>query len=182
MLKRVLTSPGLWLTVGFLVGVYFLHGWVQSIGGPAALGPRFGLAAPAIMVVMQALLAAAPFPSELFALVSAATYGWMIGTVITWAGWTLGSMIQYALARRSARDLGLEARLARMPAWLRKLGVTHPVFLVVIRWLPLGFHVANLTAGAYRVPVGRQLAIAAIGSVPLAIMWSGIGAGLWSLT
>lgn len=177
MLTRALRRPGPWLVVGFLVAAFVLERWVRSIGGPEALVERFGLAAPGVMIGIQAALSAAPFPSELFALVSAATYGWCMGSAMTWAGWTLGSMIQYALARRGARDVGLDERVARLPAWLRRLPVTHPVFLVCVRWLPMGFHLANLAAGARRVPVHRQLVIAAIGSIPGAVLWAGIGAG-----
>ena len=86
-------------------------------------------------------------------------------------------MIQYGLARRSVKDVDLDARLERLPAWLRRLPVTHPMFLVAVRWFPLGFHVANLTAGARRVPPLRQLWIAALGSIPGAALWAGIGAG-----
>jgi uncharacterized membrane protein YdjX (TVP38/TMEM64 family) len=171
------------LLVGaFLVGAFFLDRWVDAIGGPEALVARYGLVAPAVMVVIQAALSAAPFPSELFALVSAATYGWAIGSVMTWAGWTLGSMIQYGLARRGVADMKLgqamSDRMERLPAWLLRLPIDHPVFLICVRWLPMGAHFANLTAGARKIPVTRQLYVAAIGSIPGAIMWAGIGAGV----
>lgn len=184
MLRRALRTPTPWLVAGFLGLAFLLQRWVESQGGPEALVERFGVAAPAVMVSVQAALSAAPFPSELFALVSAATYGWLGGTAITWAGWTIGSMIQYALARRGATDLAsedLEARLERLPRALRRFPLTHPVFLIVVRWLPMGFHLANVVAGARRVPARRQLWIAALGSIPGAAIWAGIGAGVGSL-
>lgn len=175
-------ARGLLLIGAFLVGALLLDRWVESIGGPEALVARYGLVAPAVMVVIQAALSAAPFPSELFALVSSATYGWAIGSVMTWAGWTLGSMIQYGLARRGVADMklgdGIGERFDRLPAWLRRFPIDHPVFLVCVRWLPMGAHFANLTAGARKIPVTRQLCVAAIGSIPGAIMWAGIGAGV----
>lgn len=175
---RALLRPGPILVVAFLIGAVILERWVDAIGGPPELIRRYGLAAPAVMVGVQAALAAAPFPSELFALVSAATYGWAIGSVMTWAGWTIGSMIQYGLARRSASDVSLDAAVAKVPAWLRRFPIDHPVFLIVVRWLPMGFHLANVAAGARRVPATRQLWIAAVGSIPGAVMWAGIGAGV----
>jgi len=180
MLRRALTKPGPWLVVGFLVAAFFLERWVTAIGGPDALVARCGLAAPVAMIGIQAALSAAPFPSELFALVSAATYGWLIGSAMTWAGWTIGSMIQYGLARRGTQDLALEARAAKLPGWLRRLPLTHPAFLVCVRWFPMGFHLANVAAGARRVPVLRQLWIAALGSIPGAVLWAGVGAGVTS--
>lgn len=180
VLSRVGTffcRPAPWLVVAFLACAVLVHRWVVAIGGPDALIDRYGALAPMIMVAIQAALAAAPFPSELFALASAAAYGWAIGSVMTWAGWTLGSMIQYGLARRSADDAALDARIERLPAWLRRFPIDHPVFLICVRWLPMGFHLANVAAGARRVPVVRQLWIAAIGSIPGAVLWSVIGAG-----
>ncbi len=180
MLRRaraVLSRPTPWLVLAFLAGACALYRWVAWIGGPDALVERCGALAPIAMVAVQAALAAAPFPSELFALASAAAYGWALGSVMTWAGWTIGSMIQYALARRGAEDVDLEARVARLPAWIRRFPLDHPAFLVCVRWLPMGFHLANVAAGARGVPARRQLWIAAVGSIPGAVLWAGVGAG-----
>lgn len=178
MLRRYVLRPGPWLVAGFLVGALLLHHWVESIGGPDALVGQCGLLAPVAMVGIQAALSAAPFPSELFALVSAGTYGWLAGSLMTWAGWTAGSMIQYALARGGSPDVSLDDKVKRLPAWFRRFDVTHPVFLVCVRWFPMGFHLANLAAGVRRVPAVRQLWIAALGSIPGAVIWAGIGAGV----
>jgi uncharacterized membrane protein YdjX (TVP38/TMEM64 family) len=166
------------LVVAFLVAAFFVHRWVESIGGPSALTERCGVGAPLAMLGLQSALAAAPFPSELVALASSATYGFTIGALITWAGWTIGSMIQYALARRSAADVSLDEKLARVPAWLKRFPIEHPVFLVCVRWLPMGYHLANIAAGARRVHPWRQLWVAALGSIPGALVWAAIGAGV----
>ena len=173
--------PGPVLVISFLIAAFFLERWVSSIGGPPALIERYGVMTPIVMVSIQAALSAAPFPSELFALASSAAYGWTIGALITWAGWTCGSMIQYGLARRGASDVDLDARIEKLPPWMRRLPITHPVFLVTVRWLPMGFHLANLAAGARRVAPARQLFIAALGSIPGAVIWAGIGAGVGHL-
>jgi uncharacterized membrane protein YdjX (TVP38/TMEM64 family) len=175
---RALLKPGPLLVLAFLIAAFFAHGWLQQMGGPRALVDRCGVGAPIAMVGVQAALAAAPFPSELVALASSATYGWALGALMTWVGWTIGSMIQYALARRSAADVSLDAKLARVPAWLKRFPIDHPVFLVCVRWLPMGYHLANVAAGARRVSPWRQLWVAALGSIPGAIIWAGIGAGV----
>ncbi len=175
---RALLRPGPLSVVAFLAAAYFVHRWVESIGGPAVLSERFGMGAPLAMLGIQSALAAAPFPSELVALASSATYGWAIGALITWAGWTIGSMIQYGLARRSAADVSLDDKLARVPAWLKRFPIDHPFFLVCVRWLPMGYHLANVAAGVRRVHPFRQLWIAALGSIPGAVIWAAIGAGV----
>lgn len=177
-LRAFARRPTPWLVLAFLGCAFAIGEWVRSIGGPEVLVDRCGALAPLAMVAIQAGLAAAPFPSELFALASAAAYGWAIGSVMTWAGWTIGSMIQYALARRGAEDVDLEARVARLPAWIRRFPLDHPAFLVCVRWLPMGFHLANVAAGARGVPARRQLWIAAVGSIPGAVLWAGVGAGV----
>jgi uncharacterized membrane protein YdjX (TVP38/TMEM64 family) len=166
------------LVLAFLAGAYFVHRWVESIGGPSALTERCGVGAPLAILGLQSALAAAPFPSELDALASSATYGFTIGALITWAGWTIGSMSQYALARRSAADVSLDEKLARVPAWLKRFPIDHPAFLVCVRWFPMGYHLANVAAGARRVHPWRQLWVAALGSIPGALVWAAIGAGV----
>ncbi|HJL17119.1 MAG TPA: VTT domain-containing protein [Sandaracinaceae bacterium LLY-WYZ-13_1] len=180
MLKRAtfLCRPAFWLVCAFLAAAVALHRWVEGLGGPDALVERFGLGGPFVLTGVLGVTSAGPFPTELFALASAAAYGWAIGALVTWAGWTVGSMIQYGLARRGRIDVSLDAPMARVPAWLRRFPIDHPIFLVVVRWLPMGFHLANVAAGVRRVPVARQLAIAAVGSIPGAVLWAGIGAGV----
>lgn len=177
-IARRLVRPGPLLILAFLIGAYFVHRWVEAIGGPEQLIARYGVAAPIVSAVLQAILAAAPFPSELFALASAAAYGFWIGTAVTTVGWTAASMIQYALARRGAADANTEAYVARLPAWLRRLPIEHPLFLIAVRWLPMGFHVVNVLAGARGISIPKHLWTAAVGSLPVAAFWCAAGAGV----
>ncbi|MCZ7677674.1 MAG: VTT domain-containing protein [Sandaracinaceae bacterium] len=80
---------------------------------------------------------------------------------------------------RAARGRGRRPRGARRaPAGVDPpLPLDHPAFLVCVRWLPMGFHLANVAAGARGVPARRQLWIAAVGSIPGAVLWAGVGAG-----
>lgn len=177
-LARLWRRPAPWLVLGMVAAVVLLERWVRSLGGPDALLERFGAGAPIAMVGIQAALATAPVPSELFALASASAYGWAIGAVMTWAGWTLGAMAQYAIARSTGRGARASLEPVRLPRFLARFSIDHPVILVCVRWLPMGSHFANITAGVRRVPVWRQLWTAALGAVPGAIVWAGIGAGV----
>ncbi|HBQ10919.1 MAG TPA: hypothetical protein DEF51_06970 [Myxococcales bacterium] len=87
-------------------------------------------------------------------------------------------MIQYGLARKSTSSAAAEAGLARLPAWLRRFPVGHPAFLIIGRWIPMGYHVVNVMSGIRRVPARRHLWCAIVGSVPGAVVWAGVGAGV----
>jgi len=155
--------------------------WVESIGGPEAVVARYGLAAPFVTVPIHAILAVTPFPSELFVLANGTAYGWLWGAVLGWLGWTLASMMEYGLAARTAKDFDLDEQIAKLPTRLQKLPVDHPLFLILGRQVPFGFHVVNILAGVKRISPWRLLWCAAIGSIPGAILYAGLGAGIWQL-
>lgn len=176
--RRWVKNPSVLLFVlvaGLITGLVF---WLRSIGGADALFERYGLWAPILSVPLHAVIAVAPIPSEVFAVAAATAYGWPIGTAMAWAGWTLGSMMQWALARRGAVDFDLDAKLDQLPRFLAKLPVHHPLFLICVRWVPAGFHIANIAAGVRGVPWRRHLWTAAVGSFPIAVLFAGIGAGI----
>lgn len=177
-LLRALTQPGTWVALAFLAGIFVLQRWLTSIGGPEALPDRYGLWAPLLSVPIQAALSTAPLPSELFTVAAGSAYGWALGTAVGIAGWTCGSMIQYGLARRGSASLDVEGHFERLPRWLQRVPVGQPTFLIVGRWLPMGYHLVNIISGARRVPATRHLWTAAVGSVPGAMLWAAIGAGI----
>jgi uncharacterized membrane protein YdjX (TVP38/TMEM64 family) len=157
--------------------------WVDSIGGPEAVVAHYGLAAPFITVPIHAVLSVTPFPSELFVLANGTAYGWFWGAALGSLGWTLASLIQFGLATRLAKELDLEAQIAKLPLRLRRLPIDHPLFLILGRQVPLGFHIVNIVAGVRGVRPWRFFWCAALGSLPGAALYAGLGAGvleLWS--
>ena len=88
------------------------------------------------------------------------------------------ALIQYRLARRVGEQADLEAKLDRLPAWLRRFPVGHPAFLIMGRWVPLGGPLTNVAAGAFAVPLRRFAWCAALGYAPEAALNAAIGAGL----
>lgn len=127
---------------------------------------------------MHAVISVTPFPSELFVLANGTAYGWVIGGILGWLGWTLASLIQYGLAARTALDFDIDRHLDKLPARLRALPVSHPLFLILGRQVPFGFHVVNVLAGMRRVSIVRFTICAAIGSIPGAVLYAGLGAGI----
>jgi len=159
-----------------------LLGWVlveilDASGGPEAVRARYGLWAAAILVPAHAVLAVSPFPSEVLAITYGAIYGLALGSLFAWSGWMLGALLEYSLFRRVAVDAGPDAR-DRLPTWLRRLPVGHPVFLVFARLIPLGNHVANAAAGAARVPLWRFCWTTAIALAPFSFLVAAVSAGV----
>jgi uncharacterized membrane protein YdjX (TVP38/TMEM64 family) len=174
---RILRSRGL---VGLLVvcaGAWLLLQMIAAFGGPEAVRTRFGLGAAVLLVPVQAVVAVSPFPSEVIALAEGAIYGFAIGWALAWAGWCLGAALEYFLYRRIAGELGGGSR-ERLPAWLRRFPVQHPVFLVLGRLVPFGNHAVNALAGSCGVPFGRFAWASAVAFLPFSALIAAIASGL----
>ena len=173
---RLLRSPGLrGLLRVCLIGWFLVHA-LEALGGPETVRARWGLGAAAVLVPLQAVVAASPFPSEVIALAHGAIYGFALGWLFTWAGWLLGAGIEYGLFRRMASDLG--GARERLPAWLRRFPAQHPLFLIGGRLVPFGNHAVNALAGSCRVPFWRFAWASALAFLPFSALVTAIASGL----
>ena len=152
--------------------------WLDSTGGAEALFAQFGSWAPLVSIPTHVLLSATPFPSELVGVASGSVYGLWLGTLYAWIGWWCGAVLEYAVVRLGARQIELAEDRLRLPAWLRRFPVDHPLFLIVGRQLPFGFHAVNVAAGLARVSPTRQVVCAGISNLPYAFFSAAVGAGL----
>jgi uncharacterized membrane protein YdjX (TVP38/TMEM64 family) len=159
------------LAIGGLVASgWVAWAWLDASGGLDEIARRHGLRAALVLVPLQTLisLSFSPVPSDVIAFATSLIYGFWLGAFFGWLGWMAGAFIQYAAVRRAARGLDAAALRARLPAWLRRLPADHPAFLICGRWLPLGPHVVNTVAGAFRIPLARFAWSAAVGIAPVA--------------
>jgi len=178
--RALLGSRALLLLIALVVGGYAIHELLESIGGPEQVRARFGWFAPLVSVALHAPLAAAPFPSELLALSHAPLYGFWIGTAVGWAGWFLGSLIEYGVLRR-LRVETVPTLSLRRPRWLARFPVEHPAFLIGVRQLPAGYHLVNVAAAMAEVPLGRFALCSAIAQIPNALLVAAVGLGIVAL-
>jgi uncharacterized membrane protein YdjX (TVP38/TMEM64 family) len=154
---------------------------VREAGGPAAVQERCGALAPIASLLAHLAVETSPAGDLVpvpFAIVNGALYGIARGALLSWLAWIGASLLQFALARRAARDLGVDARRERLPRWLRSIPVSHPVFLIAARWVPMGGALASLAAGAAGVRARRLLWCTALGAAPPAVLLSAVGAGM----
>jgi uncharacterized membrane protein YdjX (TVP38/TMEM64 family) len=144
---------------------------VRSLEGPV----------PALLLVPLQIamsLSFAPVPSDVVAFTLSLIYGFWPGTFLAWLAWMMAAFIEYAVARRLARAAVAAPAIDKLPAWLRRLPVDHPAFLICGRWLPLGPHVVNAAAGAQGVSLGRYTWCAALGIAPVAVLIAALATGL----
>lgn len=182
-LHRLLRSRGVQSALAAIAVGALVVAWVHAEGGPEGLRAHYGIFAPLIWIPMQVVVHVTPVGDFVpWAVLNGSMFGLWLGALATWLSWMGSASVQYAIGRRTARDLGWEMRSARLPAWLRRLPLDHPAFLIVARWFPLMAGPINLTAGAARVPFGRLLWCTAIGILPQAIFLSALGVGLLHAT
>jgi uncharacterized membrane protein YdjX (TVP38/TMEM64 family) len=154
---------------------------VHRAGGPEAITGRLGPAAPLLIVPLLAAISTTPLPSEILAIPAAGLYGLWRGAALVWVAWVVAAYLQYLAAQLVARDWELQRARDRLPAWLARLPVSHPLFLICARWFPLGPHLVNTAAGVCNVGLARHGWCAAVGIAPQALFISAVGNALLSL-
>ena len=152
--------------------------WLEAAGGTGQAFETFGRYAFALSVPMHVVLSATPFPSELVGVANGMLYGFALGAVLSWVGWWLGALLEYSLVRRGfCSDERQSTRRGSVPEFLQRFPVDHPLFLVIGRQLPFGFHAVNIAAALGGVPFRRFLLWSAVANVPYALISSAAGAG-----
>jgi uncharacterized membrane protein YdjX (TVP38/TMEM64 family) len=174
---RLLRSRGLRGLLLICVTGWALVSGLEALGGPEAMRERLGPGAAFVLIPAHAIVAVTPFPSEVVALVYGAVYGFALGWPLIWAGWLLGAFLEYAIFRRIASDLGNRDG-DRLPRWLRRLPVHHPLFLIGGRLVPFGNHAVNVMAGSRRVPFGRFAWASALAFLPFSAFVAALANGL----
>lgn len=89
-------------------------------------------------------------------------------------------MVEYGIAIRGTRPES-KAQKPRLPHWLQRIPASHPLFLVVGRFFPFGYHAVNIAAGIKHVSLKRFALCSAVSNFIYAFAMSAAGAGLSSV-
>ncbi len=170
----LLTSRFFLMLLFVFVSGYFVNRFLVSIGGSEKILEIYGIWAPLVTIAVFVVLNLSYFPVDLIAVANGAVYGIYLGATLTWLARMIVAFAEYRIGKQSAEDLDLDAKLEKIP-WLANFPVSHPVFLICIRYVPYGGgHLANLVAGSRHVSLVRHIwtsAIAiALAAVPLAMI------------
>lgn len=182
MINRIFRSKFLYLIAGLCIAAVGLMHWVNSLGGPSLILDRFGLAAPAVSILILSVVGVTPFPSDLLSIANGAMYGFWLGSFVSWTGWYVAALIQFNIGRSARADFPVDDWMSRLPAQLRRFPVDHPAFLIGARLVPYaGGPISTLIPGALGVSWSRFAWCAALAIVPPSFLMAGIGAGLLSI-
>ncbi len=177
--QRLLRSPTVWIFAGIVILGLLVVQWLNELGGPQVFRERYGGFAPLVTVGVHIILALTPFPSDVMAMANGVLYGFWLGVCLTWLGWVLAGILEFALGRRARHDFCLDTALSKAPGWIRHFPVSHPVYLLASRQIPwLGGHVSTFVPGAAGVSWSRFLWCSALAIIPSSILMTGIGAGI----
>ena len=182
MFRRLIISKLFHATLGVLALAVCAIVWVDSIGGPVAFREQYGRTAPLLTVPVHCVLAILPLPTDPICIANGAVYGFWWGAALSWIGWYVAALAKFAIGRRARVEFDLKSRMQRLPSFLQRFPIHHPVFLIGARVVPyVGGNVSTFLPGAAGVSYRRHLWCSAIAIVPGSLVTAAVGVGLLQL-
>lgn len=135
-----------------------------------------GPAAPAVFVLIYALVTLLPLPKNVFAALAGVLFGLPLGVVVVLLAALLGAATAFALSRVLGRDAVERitgARVARVDALLNRKGIPAVIAVRLIPILP--FTVINYAAGLTSVRTRDYAIGTAVGIVPGTVSFVALG-------
>lgn len=154
----------------------------RHIAAVEAFLARIGLLGPLLSITLQTLFGASPIPTEPLTVINGAVFGPVWGTLYSWVGYMLASLIEYRIGMRVRRLTEIEDQLVSLPFGLGRFAPESPWFLMLVRVIPgYGPKMVGLVGGMYHVPLWRFLWTGAIPSFIGAALFAFGGFGLRGL-
>jgi len=181
-LQRVLLSRFVWIAILLVVVSIAADKWVEAEGGPRAAVARWGVWAPLVAFVVQTVTSMTPVGAVFLSVVNGMLFDLWLAVAINLASGVVGGVAMYLLWRRGEHEFDMRARMEMLPRWFRVHAADKLWFLTVLRLFPwAGGRVADLLAGAHRIPLRTQVLSLVLGYLPGSIIYSLMGAGLLAL-
>lgn len=181
-LKRVLASPFVLFTLAVVVLAITADVWVEEEGGARAVIARWGIWAPLVALAIQTLTSMTPIGAVAISVANGALFPFWLAVALNLASGVLGGILMYFLWRRGNHEFDIQARMQRLPRWFRLHAADNLFYLILLRQVPwAGGSLANLIAGAHRIPLQIHLLNLFIGCIPGSLIYALIGAGVVKL-
>ncbi len=153
--------------------------WVDAEGGPREAVQRFGVWAPVVALAVQTITKMTPVGNVVMAVVNGVLFPLWLAIGLNLFSGLIGGMIMYTVWRRGDEELDLQKQMERLPGWVRRRAGDNLFFLTVLRFLPwVGGNMADLVAGAHRIPLRTQVLSILLGYLPGSILYALMGAGI----
>jgi uncharacterized membrane protein YdjX (TVP38/TMEM64 family) len=179
---HLFTSPSFYLLFAVVVVGTLVGGWLLNNYGVQVVRQSLGKWAPLVTVPIHIIVAVSPLPSDIVSIANGAVYGFAAGTGLSWFAWWIAAILEFGLGYRVRADFHFEDHINRIPKWLRRFPVSHPVYLIGARQIPwIGGHITSFVPGASGVSLKRYVWCSAIAVIPGSIVMAAIGAELMKL-
>lgn len=142
---------------------------------------RYGSAAPAVYILLFAVLPAFFFPVAVLALAGGLMFGLIWGSVYTFIGAMINCALMFIAARYAGRESVQRLIRQRLPeSWRQRLGMARGregfLLLIVLRLIPaVPYNLINYAFGLTDMPLGAYMLGSAIGIIPGTLAFINIG-------
>ena len=138
-----------------------------------------GWAAPAVFVVVSALLTVVLFPGPVLSAASGLLFGAVAGTPISIVSATLGACLAFSLSRWWAHDAVTELAGPRVDGLRRWVGDRGFSAILLVRVAPgVPYSLVNYAAGLTHIGLGTFALATALGVAPRAFAYTTLGGNL----
>ena len=154
-----------------VLGITALFYIAKNIDNAESIIRQAGVAGPAAALLLYAVFAPTPVPTDTLTLVCGAMYGLYYGTAIAWMGNNIAALIEYFLGAHISKNTDFEKEKEKLPFGLGKLPINSIPVLIIGRMLPFyGSKVISIMAGMYGVPFKRYVWTSALVNLTGALM------------
>jgi uncharacterized membrane protein YdjX (TVP38/TMEM64 family) len=182
LIRTIFSSRFVWILVVLVAVSFLVNRWVDEEGGAKQVVEEWGLWAPLVAFVIQTITTMTPIGAVFMAVVNGMLFPLWLAILINLSSGVVGGIGMYFLWRRGEHEFDIQARMSILPTWFRRRAGDDLIFLVVLRLLPwAGGGIADLLAGAHRIPVRTQTASLLLGYLPGSVLYALMGAGLIKL-
>ncbi len=168
------------MVAGALLGIFVIVGvvGVNVLVDPGDALAGGGVAVAAVAVTLLVVDVVLPVPSSVVMLALGAAYGVVAGAVLATIGSVVAAAIVFAIGRHSERWLDRFVSpddRSDFASWFERRGV---VAIIVSRPLPIVAETVAGLAGTTSMSARRFVAVAAAGTMPVAIAYAATGAAI----
>jgi len=144
--------------VGIAAGILLLFFISRNIRDVEGIISKAGIAGPAVALLLYAIFAPTPVPTDTISMVCGAMYGPFYGSLISWMGNNIAALVEYFIGSKIKDGTHFDKEKNKLPLGLGKLPVNSIPVLTLGRMIPFyGSKVISLMAGMYGVPYKRYI-------------------------